>query len=153
MKNEIQEKIIGNLTKDAEVRVTAGGKELAKLSIAVGVTSSDRQKREAGETFTVYRDITVFNEAVEICKTLNRGARVKVFCTMQMDEWPDRQTGEKRNKESFISFDVEHLTPATTTDDGPPPPPQSERQTPQNPTYTQAPASAATDDNKDDIPF
>ena len=89
--------LVGNLTRDPEVRYTPSGKAVSDLSLAVNRTWVDRQTNEKKEQ-VCFVDIVVWGRQAETCSEyLSKGAPVLVEGRLQLDKW-ETQAGEKRSK-------------------------------------------------------
>jgi single-strand DNA-binding protein len=88
--------LIGNLTRDPEVRHIPSGTAVADLGLAV----SDRYTNKAGEVVekTCFVDIVVWDRQAENCaQYLKKGSPVFVEGQLQLDQWESKE-GEKRSK-------------------------------------------------------
>ena len=89
--------LMGNLTRDPEMRQTATGAQVAELRLAVSETYRDRQTNQQKEV-TCYVDVVVWNKLAELCQQyLAKGRPVLVEGRLTYDEWKTPQ-GEARNK-------------------------------------------------------
>jgi single-strand DNA-binding protein len=89
--------LLGNLTKDPELRQTPSGAPVTEFRLAVSETYRDRQTNEQKEV-TCYVDVVVWNRQAETCKQyLAKGSQVLVEGRLTYDEWKNPQ-GESRNK-------------------------------------------------------
>ncbi|NTU98705.1 single-stranded DNA-binding protein [Candidatus Falkowbacteria bacterium] len=92
--------IIGNITRDPEVRNTPGGQMVATFSIATNQVWNDQsgQKQERVE----YHNIVVWRRLAEICSQyLRKGSKVYVEGRLQTREWSG-QDGVKRYRTEII---------------------------------------------------
>lgn len=92
--NKVQ--LMGNLTRDPEVRYTPKGTAVCDLSIAVnsGFGTGDDRREE-----TTFIDITLWGKAAENAgQYLRKGRPVYIEGRLQMDSWDDKQTGQKRSR-------------------------------------------------------
>lgn len=92
--------IIGNLTRDPEVRNTPGGQMVATFAIATNQVWTDQsgQKQERVE----YHNIVVWRRLAEICSQyLRKGSKVYVEGRLQTREWTG-QDGIKRYRTEII---------------------------------------------------
>jgi single-strand DNA-binding protein len=88
--------LMGNLTRDPEVRYTPAGTAVGDLGLAV----NESYKNKAGETVesTVFVDVEVWARQAETCaEYLHKGAPVFVEGRLKLDQWENQQ-GEKRSK-------------------------------------------------------
>ncbi len=100
--------LIGNLTRDPEVRYTPKGSAVADLAIAVNRTYTV----DGGERMeeTTYVDVVVWAKLAELAgQYLSKGRRVFVEGRLQMDSWEDRQTGQKRTKLRVVAENIQFL--------------------------------------------
>jgi single-strand DNA-binding protein len=89
--------LAGNLTRDPEVRYTPKGMAIAKFGLAVNRT----WKNEAGETKeeVTFVDIDAFGRQAEvISQYLKKGRPILVEGRLRLDQWDDKQTGQKRSR-------------------------------------------------------
>ena len=89
--------LIGNLTRDPEVKFTPKGTAIAELGLAINRT----WKNESGEKQeeTTFVDVTLWGRQAEIAKEyLTKGRPVYIEGRLQLDSWDDKQTGQKRTK-------------------------------------------------------
>jgi single-strand DNA-binding protein len=89
--------LMGNLTRDPEVRYTSSGTAIAKLGIAINRywSNKDGQKQEE----TTFVDVDAFGKQAEtIGQYLKKGRPIMVEGRLKLDQWDDKQTGQKRSK-------------------------------------------------------
>ncbi|MGB6221687.1 single-stranded DNA-binding protein [Haloferula sp.] len=100
--------LIGNLTKDPEVRYTPKGTAVGDLGLAVNRRVKDSNDNWTDETTFV--DITVWgNTAENAQKYLTKGRGVFVEGRLQLDTWDDRETGKKRSKLKIVAEVLQFL--------------------------------------------
>ena len=88
--------MIGNLTRDPELRYTPKGMAIAKIGLAINRT----WKNEAGETKeeVTFIDVDAFGRQAEtIAQYLKKGSPLLVEGRLKLDQWDDKQTGQKRS--------------------------------------------------------
>lgn len=93
--------IIGNLTRDPEVKTTPSGQNVASFSVATNRvwTNAQGQKQEAVE----YHNIVAWGKLAEICgQYLNRGKKVYIEGRIQTRDW-EGQDGVKRYRTEIIA--------------------------------------------------
>lgn len=89
--------LMGNLTRDPEMRQTPSGAQVAEMRLAISETYRDRQTNQPKE-ITCYVDVVVWNKLAELCQQyLAKGRPVLVEGRLTYDEWKTPQ-GEARNK-------------------------------------------------------
>lgn len=88
--------LLGNLTRDPELRVTPKGTSVCQFSLAVNSSYKDKDGNAREEVTFV--DIDCFGRQAElIAKHLNKGRPLLVEGRLKMDEWETKE-GEKRRK-------------------------------------------------------
>ena len=101
--------LMGNLTRDPELRYTPKGTAVAKLGLAVNRT----WKTETGETKedVLFIDIEAFSRQAEtIGQYLKKGSPVLVEGRLRLDTWDDKQTNQKRSKILVTAENVKFLS-------------------------------------------
>lgn len=89
--------LIGNLTRDPEIKYTPKGTAVADIAIAVNrvYTGPDGQKKEE----VTYIDVVLWERLAELAgEYLKKGRPVFIEGRLQMDTWDDKATGQKRSK-------------------------------------------------------
>ncbi len=89
--------LVGNLTRDPELRYTPKGVAIAKLGLAVNRT----WRTETGESKeeVTFVDIDAFGKQAEtIGQYLKKGRPILVEGRLRLDQWDDKQTGQKRSR-------------------------------------------------------
>ena len=89
--------LLGNLTRDPEVKYTPKGSAVADIGLAVNrtYTTDGGEKREE----TTFVDVTMWGRQAEIAgEYLKKGRPLFVEGRLQLDTWDDKQTGQKRSK-------------------------------------------------------
>lgn len=100
--------LIGNLTRDPELRHTPKGSAVADLGIAVNRKVQDGNGGWKDETTFV--DVTVWGSSAENAqKFLTKGRGVYVEGRLQMDVWDDKATGQKRSKLKVVADNLQFL--------------------------------------------
>ncbi len=100
--------LIGNLTRDPEVRYTPKGSAVADLAIAVN-RSYQTDSGERMEEVT-YVDVVVWSRLAELAgQYLHKGRAVFVEGRLQMDTWEDKATGQKRSKIRVVAENMQFL--------------------------------------------
>jgi single-strand DNA-binding protein len=88
--------LMGNLTRDPELRKTPSGIAVSDLGVAV----SEKYRNKAGEVVetTCFADVVTWGRQAEICSQyLTKGAPVMVEGRLQLDQW-QTEAGEKRSR-------------------------------------------------------
>jgi len=89
--------LLGNLTRDPEVRYTPKGSAVCDLGLAVNRQYSldNGEKREE----VTYVDVVLWARLAEIAgEYLKKGRPVFIEGRLQLDTWDDKQSGQKRSK-------------------------------------------------------
>ena len=89
--------LMGNLTRDPEVKYTSGGTAIAKLGMAINRTWTNKEGQKQEETTFVDVD-AVGRQAEVIGQYLKKGRPVMIEGRLKLDQWDDKQTGQKRSK-------------------------------------------------------
>ena len=100
--------LMGNLTRDPEVRYTPKGTAVTELGIAVNriYTGENGEKREE----VTFVDVTVWGRTAEnVGEYLRKGRPVFIEGRLQLDSWEDKQSGQKRNKLKVVADNVQFL--------------------------------------------
>ncbi len=109
--------LIGNLTRDPELRYTPSGAAVTDLGLAINriYTTKDGDRREE----TLFLDVTVWNRQAEnCCQYLKKGRPIHVEGYLKMDSWDDKTTGEKRSKIKVEAERVQFLDSRRGDDSG-----------------------------------
>jgi len=100
--------LIGNLTRDPEIKYTPKGTAIADIGLAVNrnYTTDTGEKREE----VTFIDVTLWGRVAEIvgeyCK---KGRPIFVEGRLQLDTWDDKQTGQKRSKLKVVGDNIQLL--------------------------------------------
>ena len=101
--------LVGNLTRDPELRHTPSGAAVTDLGLAVNRTWTDRNTNQKNEE-TTFVDVTCWSRTAEIaCEYLRKGRPVLIEGRLQMDEWSDKETGQKRTKLKVVCDSMQML--------------------------------------------
>jgi single-strand DNA-binding protein len=101
--------LVGNLTRDPELRHTPSGTAICKLRVAVNTRQKDPSTGEWGEKPN-YFDVTVWGNQGESCaQYLSKGRPVGIDGRLDWREWEDKQTGQKRQAVEIIADSVQFL--------------------------------------------
>lgn len=88
--------LVGNLTRDPELRVTGTGLSICKIGLAVNrsYTSKDGESKDE----TTYVDVDAFGKQAEILgKYMQKGRPLMVEGRLKLDQWESNE-GQKRSK-------------------------------------------------------
>ena len=96
--------IVGNITRDPELRFTPSGQANARLGVAVNRRWQDKGSGEWNEA-TSFFDVICWRELAEnVSESLKRGARVIVTGRLEQRTW--EQEGNKRSVVEIIADEV-----------------------------------------------
>lgn len=101
--------LVGNLTRDPEVRYTPGGMAVCDISLAVNSNWTDKKTNERKEEVT-FIDVTLWGRTAEIAgEYLTKGRPVLIEGRLQQDRWDDKETGQKRSKLKVVAEGMQLL--------------------------------------------
>lgn len=107
--------LVGNLTRDPQVKYTTGGTAVTEIGLAVSRQWFDKQSNQKKEE-TTFVDITLWGRTAEIAgEYLAKGRPVLIEGRLQLDTWDDRETGQKRSKLRVVG---ENMTMLGSRGDG-----------------------------------
>lgn len=136
--------LMGNLTRDPELRQTPSGKNVVSISLALNSSYLNKQTNEWEEKVE-YIDVVAWDKLAEnVANFTHKGSRVLVQGKLQSRSW--EQDGQKRSKTEVLASDVTFMDSKGGSDN------QNQSARPQpKPTNT----SNGEDNpiNLDDIPF
>ena len=100
--------LVGNLGKDPDVRYSASGTGVARLSVATATARKDEQSGEWAEQ-TEWHNVVLFGRQVEVAeKYLRKGRQVYIEGRLQTRKWQD-QSGQDRYSTEVIAQDMQML--------------------------------------------
>ena len=100
--------LIGNLTRDPELRYTPKGMAIAKIGIAINRS----WKSETGELKeeVTFVDVDVFGRTAEnVGQYMRKGRPILIEGRLRLDQWDDKQTGQKKSKLGVVAETVQFL--------------------------------------------
>jgi single-strand DNA-binding protein len=100
--------LIGNCTRDPEVRYTPKGTAVAELGLAINryYKADNGDKREE----TTFVDVTLWGRTAEIAgEYCKKGKPVFIEGRLQLDTWDDKNTGQKRSKLKVVGDNLQLL--------------------------------------------
>ena len=101
--------LIGNLTRDPELRVTPKGTAICQFGIAVNRQFKDESGATRDETTFV--DIEAWGKQGElVSKYLTKGSLAMVEGRLKLDQWEDKTSGQKRSKIKVVLDNVQFLS-------------------------------------------
>lgn len=159
--------LMGNLTRDPDMKQTPSGDTVAELGLAVSEQFRSRTTGEVREVVT-FVDVTVWGKVAENCgQYLSKGRPIFVEGRLVLDTWDDKATGQKRSRLRVRADRVQFLyapdrarrdtSGATMGSDWAPanPPPAAPAARPAPPPPMPAPAAEPPAESRDleDLPF
>jgi single-strand DNA-binding protein len=100
--------LMGNLTRDPELRMTPKGTAIAQISIAVNRKFRDDQGNDREEV--TYVDVEAWGKQAEVIqKYLTKGRPIFVEGRLRLDSWEDKTTKEKRSKMKVVLENFQFL--------------------------------------------
>ena len=108
--------LMGNLTRDPELRVTANGNSICKLGLATSrvYSTKDGERREE----TTFVDIDAFGKQAEVInKYMRKGRPIMVEGRLKLDQW--ESDGQKRSKLSVVLENFQFLGSRDDSDGAP----------------------------------
>jgi single-strand DNA-binding protein len=100
--------LIGNLTRDVELKYTPSGTAVAKFGLATNRTYKDTITKENKQE-VMFIDITMFGRSAETANQwLRKGKKVLIEGRLVLDQWTD-QTGQKRSKHSVVAEKMQFM--------------------------------------------
>ena len=101
--------LIGNLTRDPELRVTPKGTAICQFGLAVNRQFKDESGATRDET--TFIDIEAWGKQGElVAKYLAKGSPAMVEGRLKLDQWEDKQSGQKRSKLRVVLDNVQFLS-------------------------------------------
>lgn len=92
--------VVGNVTRDPELRFTQGGMAVVNFGVAWN------KRRNDGDDEVSFFDVTCFRQLAEnVANSVNKGARVVIYGTLSQRSWENQQ-GERRSKVEILADDV-----------------------------------------------
>jgi single-strand DNA-binding protein len=146
--------LVGNLTRDPELRYTPKGTAIAKIGLAVNrVWTNEAGEKKEEVTFV---DVDVFGRTAEnVGQYMRKGRPILIEGRLRLDQWDDKQTGQKKSKLGVVAETVQFLGSANDgggSGGGAPSAPRVSRPAPPS-----APAAEPVEGDgppeSDDVPF
>jgi|SRR5947209_5459862 len=148
--------LAGNMTRDPELRYTPKGMAIAKFGLAINRT----WKTETGEAKeeVTFVDVDAFGRQAEtIAQYMKKGSPLLMEGRLRLDQWDDKQTGQKRSRLGIVLEGFQFLSSGTRPEGASAGAPSAPRPRPSAPAPDSAPASSPEPDgpppSEDDVPF
>src|SRR4051812_32628279 len=100
--------LVGNLTRDPELRYTPKGMAIAKVGLAINRSwNSETGEKKEEVTFV---DVDIFGRTAEnVAQYMKKGRPILIEGRLRLDQWDDKQTGQKRSKLGVVAETVQFL--------------------------------------------
>jgi single-strand DNA-binding protein len=145
--------LMGNLTRDPEVKYTPKGTAVAELGMAINrVYMVEGQKKEE----VTFVDVTLWGRTAEVAgEFLKKGNPCFIEGRLSLDQWEDKTTGQKRSKLKVVGDHLQLMGGKREGGEGGGGAPRqpSSQQRPAQQQRPAAPKNPDTQPEEDDIPF
>ena len=144
--------VIGNLTRDPEVRAMPTGNKVCSFSVATNRVWKDKDgaKQESSD----FHNVVVFGKQAENCgQYLKKGQNVMVEGRMQTRSWDDKTSGEKKYRTEIVADRVQFGPKAMGGGVGAPMSGVTPTQSQQAPVEIDTIEYPSEESNPEDIPF
>ncbi len=119
--------VMGNLTRNVELRHTPRGTAVCELGLAVNRSWFDKKSNKRKEEAT-FIDITMWGRQAEVAaEYLSKGSGVLIEGRLELEQWTDKKSGQKRSKLKVVGENMTMLPsnhagqpvnePSATSDD------------------------------------
>ena len=149
--------LAGNLTRDPELRYTPKGVAICKFGLAINRTwTSESGEKKEEVTFV---DIDSFGRQAEVvAQYMKKGQPFLVEGRLKLDQWDDKQTGQKRSRlgvvlEGFSFLSSGRGAEGANTPNPLPPRPGAAPASSSAPAPAPAPPDTEPPPGDDDVPF
>jgi single-strand DNA-binding protein len=144
--------LMGNLTRDPELRYTPKGTAIAKIGLAVNrIWTNEAGEKKEDVTFI---DVDVFGRTAEnVGQYMRKGRPILVEGRLKLDQWDDKQSGQKRSKLGVVAETVQFLGGAPTAGEGGASAPRAPRPSPAPNAPAAEPLEGDAPPENDDVPF
>ena len=100
--------LMGNLTRDPDLRGLPSGQSVCELRLAVSRRFTNGSGQEQEEVCFV--DVSVWGKAANNCRQyLTKGSQVMVEGRLRLDTWEDRNGGGQRSKLCVVAENVQFM--------------------------------------------
>jgi single-strand DNA-binding protein len=139
--------LIGNLTRDPEIRVTPKGTSIVSFSLAV----NRKWKNEAGQVQeeVTFVECEMWGKGGEaFAKYHKKGVRAAVSGRLKMDQWEDKKTNEKRSRLKVVADEFEFVNSRPVSNGG-----GADQEEPSAPPPARSSLPQPAPGLEDDVPF
>ncbi len=97
--------IVGNVTRDPELRYTAGGQANANFGVAVNRRWMNRQTNEWEERVSFFNVVCWREMAENVCESIGKGTRIVVSGRLEQRSW-ETENGDKRSVVEIVADEI-----------------------------------------------
>jgi single-strand DNA-binding protein len=97
--------VVGNVTRDPELRFTPSGQATATFGLAVNRSWQNRQTQEWEESTSFFDIVCWAQQAENVSETLRKGTRILVTGRLEQRSW-ETSEGEKRHRVEIIADEL-----------------------------------------------
>ncbi len=100
--------LLGNLTRDPEIRYTPKGTAVTDLGMAINRIRTGANGERIEEV--TYVDVTLWGRSAELAgQYLSKGRSVFIEGRLQLDQWDDKATGQKRSRLRVVGENMQFI--------------------------------------------
>lgn len=138
--------LLGNLTRDPQVKYLPSGSAVCDIGLALNRTWNDKATNQKKED-VAFVDVTLFGRTAEIAgEYLAKGRQALITGRLQTDTWEDKATGQKRSKLKVVGDSLVLLGGKGDASDKP-------AEVDDTPKWQDAPTSGESGAPSDEVPF
>ena len=101
--------LVGNVTRDPELRYTPGGTAVCEVGLAVNRTWFNKATNQKEES-CVFVDCTLWAKTAETAgQYVRKGSPLLIHGRLELDQWEDKATGQKRSKLKVVGEQMQML--------------------------------------------
>lgn len=97
--------IVGNVTRDPELRFTPSGQAVANFGVAVNRRWQNRQTQEWEEQVSFFNVVCWREQAENVCESVGKGVRVVVTGRLEQRSW-ETDNGDKRSTVEIVADEI-----------------------------------------------
>lgn len=98
--------LIGNLTRDPELKALPGGTQVCAFSIATNETFKD--KSGAKQERVEFHNIVCFGKTAEnVSRYMKKGSQIYIDGKLQTRTWEDKNSGEKKYRTEIVANSIQ----------------------------------------------
>lgn len=102
--------LVGNITRDPQLRATAGGTQVLEVGLAVNDRRKNQQTGQWDEIPNYFDTIVFGSRAEALSRILTKGMKVAIEGHLRWSSWEDKNTGQKRSKIEVIVDELELMS-------------------------------------------